>query len=221
MARDPGTEGEPSGGRQPTGHEIRSGRSWDASYTDGPAPWDIGGPQPAVMRLASRGAFTGTVLDAGCGTGENTLHIAALGLPVVGFDIAETAVATAREKAERAGIGVEFVTADARDLGGLGRRFDTVLDCGLFHSFDPAERPAYLASLAGVTEPGATLYLLCFSDQGAAPGPHPVTGEELRAAFDRPGWRIDAVDSERLETRFHEQGAPAWSARIERVAQSG
>ena len=28
-------------------------------------------------------AFTGTVLDAGSGTGENALHLASLGLPVL------------------------------------------------------------------------------------------------------------------------------------------
>src|SRR5580693_950105 len=41
------------------------------------------------MRLAADGRFAGVVLDAGCGTGENALHIAALGVPVLGFDGAE------------------------------------------------------------------------------------------------------------------------------------
>ena len=76
------------GGRPPTSHEQRSGRPWDASYHDGPAPWDIGQPQPAVVRLASAGGFTGAVLDAGCGTGENALHVASLGWPVLGVDVA-------------------------------------------------------------------------------------------------------------------------------------
>jgi SAM-dependent methyltransferase len=76
-----------------------TGLPWDASYQDGPAPWDVGGPQPTIVRLASDGAFTGAVLDAGCGTGENALHLAALGLPVLGFDVAETALAIARQKA--------------------------------------------------------------------------------------------------------------------------
>src|SRR6184192_3048681 len=88
-------------GRQPTSHERKSGRLWDASYHDGPAPWDIGQPQPAVVRLASEGGFAGAVLDAGCGTGENALHIASLGmsagLSVLGVDVAETALAIARE----------------------------------------------------------------------------------------------------------------------------
>ena len=51
------------------------------------------------------GRFTGAVLDAGCGTGENTLLVAALGLPVLGVDVAETALLMAREKAASAGSG--------------------------------------------------------------------------------------------------------------------
>ena len=71
---------DPFGGRHPTSHERMTGLPWDASYHDGPAPWDLGRPQPAIVRLASEGGFAGAVLDAGCGTGENALHVASLGL---------------------------------------------------------------------------------------------------------------------------------------------
>jgi len=196
-----------------------SGRPWDASYTDGPAPWDTGSPQPAVQRLAAAGGFAGTVLDAGCGAGDNTLLIAALGLPVLGFDVAETALAMAREKAAARGLEAEFITADALRLDDLGRSFDTVLDSALFHTFDDAERPVYVASLAAVTDPGATLYVLCFSDEGPDTGPHPVSRQELAAAFGtRNGWQVSAIEPERAQTRFHgENGAPAWLATIRRV----
>src|SRR5215470_1183236 len=100
-------------GRHPTSHERLSGQPWDASYRDGPAPWDIGRPQPTVVRVAAGGGFAGTVLDAGCGTGENALHIASLGLAVLGVDVAETALAIARVKAEDRGIEAEFAAADA------------------------------------------------------------------------------------------------------------
>src|SRR5919109_2731980 len=108
---------DPYGGRRPTDHERRAGQPWDASYLDGPAPWDIGRPQPAIVRLAGEGAFAGAVLDAGCGTGENALHVASLGLHVLGVDVAETALAMARKKAaerrlDDAGIDVEFAVAD-------------------------------------------------------------------------------------------------------------
>src|SRR5213078_5350486 len=103
---------DPYRGREPTSHERESGQPWDASYEDGPAPWDIGHPQPAIARLAAAGAFAGPVLDAGCGTGENALHVASLGLAVLGVDVAETALAIAREKADDRGIAVEFAAAD-------------------------------------------------------------------------------------------------------------
>ena len=196
-----------------------TGLPWDASYQNGPAPWDIGRPQPAVVRLASEGAFSGAVLDAGCGTGENTLHVASLGFSVLGVDVAETALAIARTKAADRGIAVEFAAADALELARLGRRFNTVLDCGLFHTFDGDERPRYVASLASVTERGGTLCVVCFRDDGPDTGPHPVTEEELRTAFDRStGWHVAAIEPERLQTRFHgDTGAPAWLARIRRL----
>jgi SAM-dependent methyltransferase len=217
--RSAGIGDDPLGGRQPTSHERMAGQPWDASYHDGPAPWDIGQPQPAVVRLASAGRFAGTVLDAGCGTGENALHIAALGLPVLGFDVAETALALAREKAAERGIDAEFVAADALRLEGLGRTFDTVLDCGLFHSFDSDERPRYAASLASVTKHHGTLYVLCFSDEGPDTGPHPVSRQDLTAAL-RPGngWNVASIESARVQTRFHDaNGAPAWLATVTRT----
>ena len=90
-----------------------TGLPWDASYKGGPAPWEIGRPQPAIVRLASQGGFAGAVLDAGCGTGENALHVASLGLSVLGVDVAETALAIARKKAVDRGIKVDFTAADA------------------------------------------------------------------------------------------------------------
>jgi SAM-dependent methyltransferase len=210
---------KPDVGRPPTSHERMAGRPWDASYYDGPAPWDVGRPQPTVARLAVEGAFAGRVLDAGCGTGENALLVAALGRPVLGVDVAETALAMAREKAADRRIEAEFEWADALRLDRLGRRFDTVLDCGLFHSFDAGERSRYAASVAAVTDPGATLYVLCFSDAGPDAGPHPVSRAELGAAFGPgSGWQIAAIDADRVLTRFHDdRGAPAWLATMTRV----
>jgi 2-polyprenyl-3-methyl-5-hydroxy-6-metoxy-1,4-benzoquinol methylase len=88
------------------------------------------------VRLASEGEFAAAVLDVGCGTGENALHVASLGFSVLGVDVAETALAIAREKAAERRIQVEFVAGDAFQLKHLGRTFQTVLDCGLFHTFD-------------------------------------------------------------------------------------
>jgi 2-polyprenyl-3-methyl-5-hydroxy-6-metoxy-1,4-benzoquinol methylase len=66
--------------------------------------------------------FAGAVLDAGCGTGENALHVASLGLSVLGVDVAEAALAIARAKADDRGIELEFAAADAFQQECLGRR---------------------------------------------------------------------------------------------------
>lgn len=210
---------DPYGGRQPTSHERRAGQPWDASYSGGQPPWDIGAPQPAVTRLADAGAFHGAVLDAGCGLGDNALHIAARGLRVLGVDVAGTAVSIARERAVARGVDVEFIVADALRLDRLGRTFDTVLDCALFHAFDGDERRDYVASLTSVTRPGAQLYLLCFSDAGPeAHAPHPVSRQELIAPFTEDlGWRISSIGAERLLARFAPAGVPAWLAAARRI----
>ncbi len=209
---------DPFRGRHPTSHERMTGLPWDASYKDGPPPWDIGYPQPAIVRLASEGGFAGAVLDAGCGTGENALHVASLGFSVLGVDVVETALAIARRKAGDRGIEAQFEVADALQLQRLGRRFDTVMDCGLLHTFDSEERTRYVPGLASLTEHGGTLYVLCFSNEGPDTGPHPVSQEELRDAFNPAnGWQIAAIQPTRVHTRFHAAGAPAWLATIKRI----
>jgi SAM-dependent methyltransferase len=203
--------------RSPTSHERRSGRPWDHSYQDGPAPWDAGRPQPAVVRLCDQGAFVGPVLDAGCGSGENALEIAARGIEIIGVDVAPTAIRQAQDKAASRGIAATFLVSDALQLQRLGRTFATVLDCGLFHTFDDDERPAYVESLAEATTPGSVLQLLCVSDTTPGTGgPRHVSQSELRASFG-VGWNVVSIEPERLQTNVDSSGVPAWRAKIERA----
>jgi SAM-dependent methyltransferase len=208
----------PYSGRKPTSHERQAGQPWDASYLDGQPPWDIGRPQPAILRLANEGAFAGAVLDAGCGTGENALHVASLGLAVLGVDVAETALSIARKKASDRGLDAAFEVADALHLDRLSRVFETVLDCGLFHTFDGDERRDYVTALASVTSRGGAVHVLCFSDVGPDTGPHPISQDVLRAAFEPSGdWSVAAVSPDLIQTRFSANGIPAWLAKIERI----
>lgn len=192
-------------------------RDFEAAYREGAAPWDVGGPQPEIVRLADDGEIVGDVLDAGCGTGENALHLAARGMRVVGIDAAPTAIARAREKAAARGLAVPFLVADALDLGSLRRRFETVLDCGLFHAFDPAQRRPYAQSLCEVLSPGGTLHLLCFSDEEPpGPGPRRVAQHEIGDAF-RSIFAVTRIRPARFESRIHPGGARAWLATLVRI----
>lgn len=205
--------------REPTSHERQAGAWWDDSYRGRSAPWDIGRPQAAFARLADDGRWSGAVLDSGCGSGEHSLRAAELGLPVLGVDVAETAIAMAREKAAARGLAAEFEVVDALHLERLEGTFDTVLDCGLFHTFDREEQRAYVASLAAVTEPGATLFVLCFRPGApASEGPHPVTEDELRTAFAADaGWRLADLRESQIEVTVDIGTFPAWLVTLQRA----
>jgi SAM-dependent methyltransferase len=191
---------------------------FDNAYRDGGTPtWDVGRPQGALVRLARSGLVAGSVLDAGCGTGENALLLAAQGHPVLGVDFAAAAIERAAAKAAHRGLPVEFLVADALDLAALGRTFDTVLDVGLFHTFSDAERPRYAASLGAALRPGGRVFLLCWSDRNPfGRGPRRISPREIRETFGE-GWWVEAVDPEWLETRLPDGRIHAWLARIARV----
>ena len=195
---------------------------FDNAYRDGGVPtWDVGRPQGALVRLAASGLIVGTVLDAGCGTGENALHLAALGHAVVGVDFATAAIERAKAKAADRGLPAEFLVADALDLAVLGREFDSVIDIGLFHTLGDAERARYVTSLAAALRPGGSVILLCWSDRNPfGRGPRRISRREIRAAF-RDGWVVEAIDPEWLDSRLPEGRVHAWLARITRAATGG
>ena len=213
--------------------------SWDDAYAGSEPPaWDLGQPQPTFVRLAKQGLLTGTVLDAGCGTGEQTLLAASYGADALGVDVSPLALEIARGKAAvrripaTAGSQVgpaaaggqvgkaRFEVADALSLGELGPAFDTIIDCGLFHVFDDENRVRYVTSLASVLRPGGHLYLMCFSDrQPGMFGPRRVSQDELRAAF-TDGWTIVAIEAEAFALNrgaFGIATAQAWLATVSRV----
>jgi SAM-dependent methyltransferase len=157
---------------------------FDEIYRTGRPPWDIGRPQGAVLELFDTGALRSPVLDLGCGTGENALAAAARGLTVRGIDGAPTAIAKAREKAQARGVEVRFDVGDALALEIPDGSVATVLDCGLFHTFDDDDRRRYSESLHRILRPEGRAYLLCFShDEPNWGGPRRVHPSELEPVF--------------------------------------
>ncbi|HLM45023.1 MAG TPA: class I SAM-dependent methyltransferase, partial [Myxococcaceae bacterium] len=167
---------------KPEVDEVRS-TFFQAAYAQG-APWDIRRPQRAIVELWEAGEIVGDVLDVGCGFAENALFLAAQGLRVCGVDMMEPAITRAREAARARGLDVDLRVGHALRLAELGRRFNTVVDSALLHVFEPADRPAFAASLASVLEPGGRYHALYFRE-----GPRAISPEALRAAFG-PGWRV-------------------------------
>jgi SAM-dependent methyltransferase len=187
----------------------------------GPAPWDIGRPQPQLVAIADR--VVGPVLDAGCGTGEHALFLAARGHRVVAIDFVEEAIRRARAKAAERGLAVDFRVKDATALAGWGERFATVIDWGLFHVFSDDDRCRYVHGLAHVLQPGGRLFLTCFSDaEPGNDGPRRVSRQELLDAF-ADGWEVESIEPARCEIHpgftevtFSEGGPKLWFATVRR-----
>lgn len=181
------------------------------------SPSEIGRPQPAIVRLAQSGEIVGTVLDVGCGTGENALYLSSLGHDVCAIDTAHTVIAEARSKSLQRKIRVNFRLADALALPCLGLTFDTVIDSGLFHVFSSEERAEFANNVGAVLMPGGRYFMLCISERETREGPQGITQAEIRDTF-RNGWTINDIQETRFETLIHEGGAWAWLASISKSA---
>jgi cyclopropane fatty-acyl-phospholipid synthase-like methyltransferase len=198
-------------------------RSTFESIYAGQAPWDIGRPQKSFLDMTD--GITGSILDAGCGTGENALFFASRGHKVTGIDFLEEPITRARRKATERGLSATFFVMDALALKDLPELFDSVIDSGLFHVFSDNDRRRYVEGLATVLKPGGRLFLLCFSDEEpGTQGPRRVSQKELHDAFAK-GWAVESIEPSHYEVRpdlkdlsFSEGGPKAWFAVVRRVA---
>jgi SAM-dependent methyltransferase len=69
--------------------------------------------------------YGGPVLELACGTGRLTIPLRQGGADITGLDSSEQMLSVARTKAERAGVAIQFVHADARDYT-LDREFKVI-----------------------------------------------------------------------------------------------
>ena len=189
---------------------------FEKAYQERP-PWDIGRPQQEIVRLEQTGQITGTVLDVGCGTGDNALFLASCGHEVVGLDSVERAIEAARRKADERGLSATFIRGEILSLREIGRTFDTVIDSGLFHTLSDNERLLFVRNLHEVLVPGGSYFMLAFSDlEPAGYGPRRITKQEIQDSFS-DGWRINGIQAAVFESRTRKEGSRAWLSSITRL----
>ena len=157
----------------------------ESEYRNGTAPWETGQPCSEIRRRLVAGDLptSGTALDLGCGSGVQTLLLAAHGLQVVGVDLSTTAIEKAQRRAadHPAGRRVRFIAGDVTEVRGIGEPFDVIVDRGCYHLARRDHLDGFLHALGRNSRPGSLLLLLAFSAAEEPEFPVPiVTEDELR-----------------------------------------
>ncbi|TVS09585.1 MAG: class I SAM-dependent methyltransferase [Planctomycetaceae bacterium] len=191
---------------------------WDSAYREGRRPgWDIGRPASQLVEAVESGALRpGRIIELGCGLGSDAIYLAQQGFDVTAIDIAATALARAREKAEAAGLRIRWVLADVVRPPNLPP-FDYVYDRGCYHGLRRQHAAGYVEVLARLSQPGTRILILAGSDKDQREGgPPQVKEEEIRGDFtDR--FQIVDLRETRFDTRdASAQGATAWLILLER-----
>lgn len=175
-------------------------RDWEQCYRTRETPWDKGIAAPPLLELIDRHGIAlwgaGPVLVPGCGFGYDVRALAALGVPVLGLDIAETAVEKARSFPTA---GAEsYEAGDFLEPAWLeGRRFSAIWEHTCFCAIDPESRGNYAESAAEVLNPGGVLagvfYLMPYDPGEDETGPpFKVSIREIDALLAPWFERIDA-----------------------------
>jgi ubiquinone/menaquinone biosynthesis C-methylase UbiE len=98
-------------------------------------------PFPLEFAYALLGDVRGrTVLDFGCGSGENSLLLARRGARVIGVDISASLIERAERRLQLNGVagGAKFVVGSAHDLPVVSGSVDVVFGIAILHHLDLA-----------------------------------------------------------------------------------
>ena len=153
-----------------------SGDAYDARYDERALHGEnVHGEADFVMRYAPA-----SVLDAGCGTGRVARELARRGVDVVGVDLDEDMLATARRRSPK----LSWVEADLASID-LERTFDVVVAAGnVMILLTPGSEPAVLANLARHLHRGGLLIA------GAQVRPDHLTLAEYDRLADAAGFAL-------------------------------
>ena len=145
-----------------------------------PALGGSGGPSPSAR-----------LLDAGCGSGGNLVHLARRGLRVAGVDIAREAVAGSRER------GLPVVQGSLLALPFADRSFDVVTSFDvIYHAWVPDDGAA-MKEMSRVLRPGGVvlirvpaLRILWGAHDDAVDSRHRYTRPELVRLLEDQGFEV-------------------------------
>ncbi len=109
-------------------------------------------------------------LDLGSGAGKNSIYLAEHGTKVIGYEIADTALALAKKRAIEAGLTADEAHFEKRDIGSpyplADRSIDLALDFMSTNSLDEKGRAICIAETARVLVPKGWLFVRALCKEG-------------------------------------------------------
>jgi len=153
-------------------------------------PWANLAPHPLTkdwVDTQARGIVGMSVLDVGCGLGDNAEYLAAAGADVVAFDLVAGAVDWAKRRFPET--KVDYLAGDLFSLPAAWMgRFDLVHECYTLQALTPALLPRALDALAALLAPAGRLLIVARaageSDDVSGP-PWPLRPSFFEAAQDK------------------------------------
>lgn len=194
-------------------------RDWNGRYLEEDTPWDSGLRSRELARvLDEQGIEPCRAVELGCGTGTNAVFLAERGFDVTGIDLAPAALARAREKAEAAGVQVEFIEADVSRFELDLEPFDFLFDRGCYHCVRRVDLDGYCRAVSRLTRPGTIALVLTGNiNEQSEEGIPRVHEHEIRDELDEL-FDIQSIRAFHFEDAGGKQGPLGWSCLMTRRA---
>jgi ubiquinone/menaquinone biosynthesis C-methylase UbiE len=159
---------------------------WDDAYQSGEyrMDWEYAYPSQELVALVAAGVpkNRGTILDVGCGSGQEAVFLAKCGYKVIGVDISANALRIAEKLAKKAKVEVDWRQGSVYKLPVEDASIDFINDRGLLHLISEERRPKYAKEVYRVLKPGGIL-LIRGADSHWGKEFTPITEESVSSHF--------------------------------------
>ena len=146
------------------------GVDWDTFYTkrDKPAPFLKYNklPDKCVVDFIKEHNIR-SACEFGCGEGRNAIYLAKNSVDTEAYDLSEIAIENAKRNAKESNAEkVLFKAGNIFALDLMNKKFDLVIDSGIFHHLAPHRRLQYRDTVSNILSENGYFILLCFAAGG-------------------------------------------------------
>ena len=167
----------------PKGVKLLNG--WDSRYRGkNRAPWDTGKVAIELKKLVEGGTIKpGRAVVLGCGAGTNSIYLASKGFDVTAIDVAPTALAIAKARADKAKVSVRWMLVDVTAVPKF-KPFDFIFDRGCYHGVRRSNAKGFVESARKLSRAGTKFLILAGNANEARHyGPPRVKEADIRKDF--------------------------------------